>query len=667
MADFTAKIGNIRLKGTADSRSLMLGDGMANFLTGIGGGRDPQSYATWTPNFTTQSEIENCYRTSGYGKKIHIIPPTDATRAWRSFQADDADITAIEQEERRLGVQEKTRKAEIVARMYGGSVMLMGTKDGDLTQELDVTKVGKADFRYLHVISKNRINVPNLVLDPGSTFYQQPDQYIINGGNGQPIPCHPSRIIRYVHGDLPDDVLETQQAWGDPLLHVIASTLANSETAQKSFAILLNQAKLDTVYVPGLTSMVSTTEGEQRLIKRFMVAKGVESLLGVKLMEAAESKDGASESWETRQINWAGIPDVMLAFIQVLAGACDIPVTRLLGTSPTGMSATGEHDETNYYQMIKASQEFGLRPRLDMLDQVLIRSALGTYPDGYRFDFNPLHVDSDEVRAKNAKARAEATKIYSDANIVPPEVLQEAVKNQLIESGEYPGIEQAYDDYSAGNLDSLIEEPEEAPADPLIPVDPLTGMPTQNRESRLFAANDIASRLLADGATTLEAITEAHRLTDATPRPLYVSRHLINGEEIRAHFEKQGIKVTVPNEKLHTTVCYSKAPIDWFAVAPADDWGDAEIVVKAGGARMMAKFGPTENAIVMMFASSRFSWRHEEFIRAGASYDWEYQPHFTLNYEGQKIDLDKIEPFKGELRFGPEDFREIQEGWSATA
>src|SRR3546814_5201424 len=52
--------------------------------------------------------------------------------------------------------------------------------------------------------------------------------------------------------------------------------------------------------------------------------------------------------------------------------------------------------------------------------------------------------------------------------------------------------------------------------------------------SRLFAANDIAVRMIADGATPLEAITEAQRLTDATPRNCYVSRPIVNDDEIRS-------------------------------------------------------------------------------------------------------------------------------------
>jgi len=220
----------------------------------------------------------------------------------------------------------------------------------------------------------------------------------------------------------------------------------------------------------------------------------------------------------------------------------------------------------------------------------------------------------------------------------------------------------AYDEYAKGTLTPIIEAEEEVD-DPLIPVDPTTGLPTQNRESRLFAANDIAARLLTDGASALVAVAEAQRLTDAEPRPVYISRRLINAQDVREHFEKQGLPVTVANDRQRVTVIYSKTPVDWFK-ASGGIWNAAELKVEAGGPRMMDRFGPNENAVVLMFASGELSWRHRELLEAGCSHDFDYHCHITLNYNGWDGDLSTIQPYKGELRFSFEDWQEIQEDWS---
>ena len=56
---------------------------------------------------------------------------------------------------------------------------------------------------------------------------------------------------------------------------------------------------------------------------------------------------GDGETWSRQAIDFGGLPEMVRCFLQVAAGAADIPVTRLLGQSPSGLSATGESDTRN--------------------------------------------------------------------------------------------------------------------------------------------------------------------------------------------------------------------------------------------------------------------------------------------------------------------------------
>ena len=53
---------------------------------------------------------------------------------------------------------------------------------------------------------------------------------------------------------------------------------------------------------------------------------------------------GDGETWARERIDFGGLPDMVRTFLQVAAGAAGIPVTRLLGQSPAGLSATGDSD-----------------------------------------------------------------------------------------------------------------------------------------------------------------------------------------------------------------------------------------------------------------------------------------------------------------------------------
>jgi uncharacterized protein len=649
-SDFRVRLGNVRLKDTSAMRTMALGDSLSNVITGLGGGLDASTFSRYQSNYISQDQVDNAFRTSGFARKIHTIPATDATRAWRSWQADDADIGAIEAEERRLGLQGKVRKAEIVSRMYGGSVILMGTADGELREPLDVTRVGKGYLRYLHVISRHRVQVQSLDLDPGSPFYGQPSEYILTGGNGAAIPVHPSRVVRFVNGDMPDDILEQNSGWADPLLMSLWSQLTNADTVQNTFAGLIPKAMLDTVYIPGLTEMAATQEGEDRLKRRFVVAKLFESTLGVKLMDAASTKDGVGEKWDTRQITWANMPELMTAFIQMLAGVSDIPMTRLAGMSPGGMNSTGDSDTENYLSNVSAQQELSLRPRMDMIDEVLVRSALGEMPKGLWFRWNPLRVDSEETRAKNAKARAEATKVYADTGTVPMDVLEKAVRGQLIESGEYPGIEGAYREHDEG-----LETPEIDGENDNTPI-PAEVQPA----TRLAAANDTMRALLDSGMGAMDAFTEAQRLTDAAPRTLYVSRRVLNVDDLTKWAREQGLPPL--QSDLHVTIAFSRTPVDWISMGST--WHDAsgkgrgDMVIAEGGPRVVEPLG--SRTAVLMFASSDLSYRNLDMRERGASWDWDdYQAHISLT--GEPVDLSNVTPYRGIIHLGPEIFEEIQE------
>ena len=153
------------------------------------------------------------------------------------------------------------------------------------------------------------------------------------------------------------------------------------------------------------------------------------------------------------------------------------------------------------------------------------------------------------------------------------------------------------------------------------------------------------------------------RIKDATtPRPLYVWRPLVNWKEVADWYKANTELETTVGEQMHVTVIYSKKAVDWLKVGEdnftsTNDKG--QLVIKAGGPRLMEKFG---EALVLAFASSDLSWRHNSAeYRADASYDYdEYTPHVTITYQAGAIDVRNMPAYPGQLIFGPENFEEIR-------
>src|SRR6266700_4036886 len=76
-------------------------------------------------------------------------------------------------------------------------------------------------------------------------------------------------------------------------------------------------------------------------------------------------------------------------------------------------------------------------------------------------------------------------------------------------------------------------------------------------------------------------------------RPLYVSRKVVNSDDIVRWARSQGFDTVVTD--LHVTVAYSMRPIDWSGVQPAL----RSKITCEGGARRLDRLG--EDATVLRF------------------------------------------------------------------
>lgn len=148
----------------------------------------------------------------------------------------------------------------------------------------------------------------------------------------------------------------------------------------------------------------------------------------------------------------------------------------------------------------------------------------------------------------------------------------------------------------------------------------------------------------------------------STPRTLYVCRNLIKPREFLAWAKAQGFTAPQAADDLHVTIAYSRARVDWMAIDQAWTFDDkADLVVPAGGPRVVEAIGD-KGAVALKFKSAALQWRHEAIREAGATWDHpEYQPHVTITWNAAGMDLSKVEPFRGQLHFGPEIFSELND------
>lgn len=652
-----------RLTGRPGGLAMPVADGLSNVVTGMGTGQDRNTFNSWVGSSgyvlpISIAEIDAAYRTSGIIRKVHDIIPDEMTKAWRTWSAKSGVTDLIKAEEKRLKLRMQTLLASRRARIRGGAALVMGLPGAADTPAPPPASIGKGGLKYILALTRDQLTAGETIWDPGDPMFGQPSYFRLSGGSRY-ADIHPSRVV--VFPGMPGTGLmvsaSIEEFWGYPLMETINGALQNSALVQTAIAALVPEAKTDILGIPGLTDMVSTADGEARLQKRIQVAQLLKSMWHTLVTDAGDrgsGPDANGETWETRQITWAGLPEISRLMFQVLAGETDIPLTRLIGSPPQGMNATGEHDEENFLRMIKSRQETDLKPRLEQIDAYLLASAGADLSTTW--DFNPLKTLGPIEQADVDNVRADTLAIIKGTGLVQTDALAQVAVAALNESPNFPGLAEAVE-ASTEDLPATVEAEQAADVAKaaLAPPAPAAGAGGAARRVAKVAAND---------AVTYHPVTRA-QVMDGAPRTLYVSRKVTNPQEVLNHFRGQGVELALEAAgDLHVTIVHSRTPVVWMQM-PADWWaGDnGKLTVKPGGPREMELFGPPEDrdTLVLAFSQPDLAWRNSQLIKAGCSTDWpEYAPHISIAKVAADFDVTKVAAYTGRIVLGPEIWEEIR-------
>ena len=183
--------------------------------------------------------------------------------------------------------------------------------------------------------------------------------------------------------------------WGASEMEHIQDELLKRSAASANIAQLIFQANITTLKMSDYGDVLSAGTEEQRRSVEY--AMGVENRFRTSFGIQLLSRD---DSFENHAYSFTGLSEIYEQFMMDMAGAAEIPATKLFGRSPQGMNATGESDLRNYYDMIASLQERQLRPALEKLLPVMAVSCWGYVPEDLEFVFEPVMTNSPAERAE---------------------------------------------------------------------------------------------------------------------------------------------------------------------------------------------------------------------------------------------------------------------------
>jgi len=436
---------------TTDAGTQKHSDGLANFVGRVGLGADNiLSSGTYLPYQITINRVllENIYRTSWIGGKVIDDYAQDMIRAGIDISSPDApdDIHKLQRYMIKIGIWGGLTDCLKWSRLYGGAIGVLDIDGQDLATPLRVETVKQDQFKGIVVYDRWQIQPDNTRKIQQGKDIGLPEYYrIVTGWNNRGNPnaygdwIHHSRVLRFVGIKLPYYQAITLDMWGESILERMYDRLISYDTATMGVSNLVQKAYLRQIGVKGLREILAAGgKAEENLITMFAYIRQLQSNEGLTLTDSEDTMTYNSYTF-------SGLNDVLLQFGQQISGACGIPLVRLFGQSPAGLSATGDADMRNYYDSINAQQEMNLRNPLDLIISVSYRSLFGkARPDTLDFDFAPLWQMSTTEKFTMAKTAVESIDLALAGGMISEPIAAKELAGISKETGLFTNVTPEY-------------------------------------------------------------------------------------------------------------------------------------------------------------------------------------------------------------------------------
>lgn len=346
--------------------------------------------------------MNTLYRNNWIAKKIINTIPEDMCKNWFSITAEmTPEITdRYNKLEIRTKVREKILEGLMWGRLYGGAgaVILIDGHEDMLHLPLIPEMVMPNSFKGLLIVDRWSGIYPSteLITDICDPDLGLPKFYEIKNTAGSIVQkVHHSRIIRFEGRKLPFWENQAEVQWGAAEMEHVFDELAKRDNTSWNIASLVFQANLLVDKVDGMEQILTLTD-PQAQIDFYNLKTAQNQLRNNNAMMIV----GKEEDISSLQYSFTGLNDIYESFMLDVAGAAEIPVTKLFGRSPAGMNSTGESDLQNYYDMVSQRQTTDLKPKLDKLLPVMFMSEFGFVPNDLDSKFNPIQSPSEEKVAE---------------------------------------------------------------------------------------------------------------------------------------------------------------------------------------------------------------------------------------------------------------------------
>lgn len=421
-----------------------INDGIVTMASSLGKKSDLRTFRSGSR--LTDKTLLDMYSRNWIVQKYVQTLAEDMTKRDRNIRTPmtSEEKTALDMATSRLGVYDHRKEALEWASLLGDSLIVAitsyasgETPDDYLSTPLDLD-VEEID-RFI-VLDKTAYDVTqsNIIDDITSPSFNMPEFYTIRLGNQK---VHHSRVCRTMIGKQAYLTRLGRNRYGTSDIEAVKDAIMSYLTALTNVSDIVEESKTDVLSVENfMNGIMSGNEDSYVELARAMVS--IRSSTGFLLKDT-------TTTWEQKELTFTGLIDIIKAFRDDLAGGFRMPLTRLFGQSASGF-ASGEEDNTNYYERISGAQESRLRKIDEFFDKFLL-DEINSEHNRLDFDYPSIRIVSDSEQATILGTTVTAlSTALTDGVITEVQYAQELKSRDLISSITDADIE---------DLKEMISEP----------------------------------------------------------------------------------------------------------------------------------------------------------------------------------------------------------------
>lgn len=391
-------------------------------------------------------QLITLYRNHWISRRIVEVPAQDMVKAWPKMTSDiePKDVTRIDRVLRKTNTKNNILTALTWARLFGGSgaLIVIEGQENELDQPLDLESVGIGAYKGIIPFDRwaGISPIGDVCTDISRPLdFNKPEMYETRINGGDSFKVHSSRLLRFLGPTVPTPELEAQSYWGISVLEPAYESITMLDNMGWNILSLTFRANLLGMKFPELSQLLSGLGSSQVASQKFEQRMSAINHLMSNNSLIPLPADGSIES---TQFSFGGMGEIFQLFQLNLAGAAQMPVTRLFGRTYNGFGQTGDGDERIYEEKISTDQNTYLLPQLEKLYPVLAMSELGEVPDDLDLVCPSIRVLDEKEKADLAKSVADTTTVYLNGGIMSPRRVAMEVK----QSSDITGIGTNLDD-----------------------------------------------------------------------------------------------------------------------------------------------------------------------------------------------------------------------------